>query len=201
MTWRGNTGELRLSKAHVDLWCMVNPTAWAEFQLCLHITPCEESHLLISVDVVERNWTIGHCGGTVDWICVAFSLPSFPVLVFIHFWNSKWLIKHNVIKNEYWHLSIKFYWKAIAVYYFLETSMTFQSPVWKVKWDTHTDYSAVFITTLLLPDQGQTPTWSFMGKICGCLGLFFSPSLRNNPTTTTIIVWLCECCCISSSLL
>lgn len=91
LRWRGNTGELRFSKAHVDLWCMVNPTAWAEFQLCLHITPCEESHLLISVDVVEGNPTIGHCGGTVDWICVAFSLPSFPVQVFKLLMNTMWL--------------------------------------------------------------------------------------------------------------
>lgn len=54
------------------------------------------SHICSFLLMLWRNWRVGHCGGTVDWICVAFSLPSFPVQVFIYFWNSEWLIKLTI---------------------------------------------------------------------------------------------------------
>lgn len=51
--------------------------------------------------------------------------------------------KHNVIKNEYWHLSIKFYWKAIAVCHLYCGNLSGFSDSGMETEVGHTDYSAV----------------------------------------------------------
>lgn len=121
-----------------------------------------------------NNWSLRwNCG--LNLCCIFFAkFPCPGIHLFLKFQIAN---KHHVITNEYWHLSIKFYWKAIALSFsFVQTSMAFQNQVWKLMWDTYKDVSAVFITTLLLPDQGQTATWSsFIGLLWLSWSFLFFP--------------------------
>lgn len=127
-----------------------------------------------------NNWSLRwNCG--LNLCCIFFAkFPCPGIHLFLKFQIAN---KHHVITNEYWHLSIKFYWKAIALSFsFVQTSMAFQSQVWKLKWDTHKDDSAVFLSQLC----------SFLTKVkqphdLVFIGLLWSPPspLRNNPKTTT----------------